>query len=165
MIIKWNDYGDFPYWTILVPLTNLSFGFIFETRTFSLPHFSISRGWKRPRKKKGRERERERDFYYGKIGGEGTFADVYKEEKGKDESIRRLVGFPNGLDGDWSKAQKDLNDLIIEVLWILLFYHTHEISFFILNFLVSYEKVKNIQRWKLRHSNYVGIHLRITLIL
>jgi hypothetical protein len=31
--------------------------------------------------------------------------------------------------------------------------------------LVSYEKVKNIQRWKLRHSNYVGIHLRITLIL
>jgi hypothetical protein len=45
------------------------------------------RGWKRLRKKKGREREREaeRDFYYGKIGGEGTFADVYKKEKGKDE--------------------------------------------------------------------------------
>jgi hypothetical protein len=63
------------------------------------------------RKKGERERERERDFYYSKIGGEGTFADVYKEEKGKDESIRRLVGFPNGLDGDWSKAQKDLMTL------------------------------------------------------
>jgi len=30
-------------------------------------------------------------------------------KKRKDECMRWLVGFPNGLDGDRSKAQKDLN--------------------------------------------------------
>jgi len=45
----------------------------------------------------------------GKMGGNGGSAEVYMEEKRKDECIRRPVGFPNGPDCDRSKAQKDLN--------------------------------------------------------
>jgi len=43
------------------------------------------------------------------MGGNGGIAEVYMEEKRKDECMRRPVGFPNGPDCDRSKAQKDLN--------------------------------------------------------
>lgn len=77
MKVKW--LCRFPHWTsLVVPLTNLSFGFIFETTFFLTTQFLFQESkWKI-------EEKRERNFCYGKIGGKWGNEDVYKgRKKGK----------------------------------------------------------------------------------
>lgn len=77
-------------------------------RLFFLPLYSISRGWERLRKRE-RERERERDLVMVRWEGRQEMKKFIGRKKWKDECMKRVVGFSNGLDGDRSKAQKYLN--------------------------------------------------------
>jgi len=77
MKVKW--LLRFPHWTslvVVVPLTNLSFGFIFETTFFHTTLFLFQES-----KGKREEKRRERSFCYSKIGGKWGSEDVYREEK------------------------------------------------------------------------------------